>query len=397
VSRPSVREALIALEVEGWVEVRTGSGVYVQDRRRSATRRARGRQAGRMGPARVIRARRVVEGESAALAAVHASKPQIATRWRSALAQMRERPRRRGAARGDRAFHLAIVQACGNGVLTETVQSFWDSRQGPLFTRLGDYFENRRVLARHRRTRGHPGRHPRPRPRGGPRRHAAAHGQIHQRFSVSWKRPPTTPMIDEDPHDSLHPTPSERRRADRALPAGRRQPVEGVAVRGLIPPGHKIAVRAIAGRRAGAPLQPDHRLRQQADRRRRTRAHAQPRTWARTRADFARDYAFGADVKPARRRREATFMGIKRADGRVATRNYIGVLSSVNCSATAARAIADHFSRRPIRRRWRTTPTSTAWSRSPTAPAAAWTPKAWACRSWSARWPATPPMPTSRR
>ena len=38
-------------------------------------------------------------------------------------------------------------------------------------------------------------------------------------------------------------------------------------------------------------------------------------------------------------------MGVKRADGRVATRNYIGILSSVNCSATAARAIADHFSR----------------------------------------------------
>ncbi len=38
-------------------------------------------------------------------------------------------------------------------------------------------------------------------------------------------------------------------------------------------------------------------------------------------------------------------MGIKRADGRVATRNYIGILTSVNCSATAARAIADHFSR----------------------------------------------------
>ncbi len=38
-------------------------------------------------------------------------------------------------------------------------------------------------------------------------------------------------------------------------------------------------------------------------------------------------------------------MGIRRADGRVATRNYIGILSSVNCSATAARAIADHFSR----------------------------------------------------
>jgi len=44
----------------------------------------------------------------------------------------------------------------------------------------------------------------------------------------------------------------------------------------------------------------------------------------------------------------ATFMGIQRADGQVATRNYIGVLTSVNCSATAARAIADHF-RRDIR------------------------------------------------
>jgi altronate hydrolase len=44
----------------------------------------------------------------------------------------------------------------------------------------------------------------------------------------------------------------------------------------------------------------------------------------------------------------ATFMGIVRADGRVATRNYIGVLTSVNCSATVARAIADHF-RRDIR------------------------------------------------
>src|SRR5207244_9440179 len=39
-------------------------------------------------------------------------------------------------------------------------------------------------------------------------------------------------------------------------------------------------------------------------------------------------------------------MGIKRQDGRVATRNYIGILTSVNCSATVARAIADHFKNR---------------------------------------------------
>jgi len=60
--------------------------------------------------------------------------------------------------------------------------------------------------------------------------------------------------------------------------------------------------------------------------------------------DFSRDYAFGADAKPTAQR-EATFQGIVRADGRVATRNYIGILTSVNCSATVARAIADHFRR----------------------------------------------------
>jgi altronate hydrolase len=51
--------------------------------------------------------------------------------------------------------------------------------------------------------------------------------------------------------------------------------------------------------------------------------------------DFARDYAWGVDAKPTEfvMRRPATFMGIRRADGRVATRNYIGILTSVNCSA----------------------------------------------------------------
>ncbi|MHB1716695.1 MAG: UxaA family hydrolase [Acidimicrobiales bacterium] len=63
---------------------------------------------------------------------------------------------------------------------------------------------------------------------------------------------------------------------------------------------------------------------------------------------FARDQHVGVDVRPtvqvdAAQRR--TFDGIIRADGRVATRNYLGVLSSVNCSATVAKAIAGHFTR----------------------------------------------------
>ncbi|HYG87074.1 MAG TPA: altronate dehydratase family protein [Azospirillum sp.] len=61
---------------------------------------------------------------------------------------------------------------------------------------------------------------------------------------------------------------------------------------------------------------------------------------------FERDHAFGADAKPAELLPETertTFQGIVRPDGRVATRNYIGVLTSVNCSATAARMVADAF------------------------------------------------------
>jgi len=71
VSRPSVREALIALEVEGWVEVRTGSGVYVLPRNGAS---AHGAQvpASEWGPLELLRARRVIEGEIAALAASQA-------------------------------------------------------------------------------------------------------------------------------------------------------------------------------------------------------------------------------------------------------------------------------------------------------------------------------------
>ncbi len=62
--------------------------------------------------------------------------------------------------------------------------------------------------------------------------------------------------------------------------------------------------------------------------------------------DFARDYAFSTDVRPVSllpENQRRTFMGYKRADGRVGTRNYIALLSSVNCSAHTIREIARHF------------------------------------------------------
>ena len=120
--------------------------------------------------------------------------------------------------------------------------------------------------------------------------------------------------------------------------------IEDITVKGLIPPGHKVATKTLntgdAVRRynqiigfASKPIAAGEHI------------HTHNLDMGANKGDFARDYAVGADVKPEPSRLEATFMGIKRDDGRVATRNYIGILSSVNCSATAARAIADHFSK----------------------------------------------------
>jgi altronate hydrolase len=62
--------------------------------------------------------------------------------------------------------------------------------------------------------------------------------------------------------------------------------------------------------------------------------------------NFQRDYSVGSEARPIELvppAEAATFQGIVRANGRVATRNYVGILTTVNCSATVARRIAAHF------------------------------------------------------
>ena len=114
-----------------------------------------------------------------------------------------------------------------------------------------------------------------------------------------------------------------------------------VTVAGLIPPGHKMAVRAIA---AGAPVRRYGQIIGFARQAILPGQHVHSHNLAM--GDFARDYAFSQEARVTPVATEpATFSGIVRADGRVATRNYIGILTTVNCSATVARAIADHFRR----------------------------------------------------
>src|SRR5208283_668941 len=114
---------------------------------------------------------------------------------------------------------------------------------------------------------------------------------------------------------------------------------ENVRVSGLVPPGHKVATRALA---AGAPVKRYNQIIGFAKRPIAAGEHVHLHNLAM--GEFARDYAFGADAKPTRYvEAPATFQGIVRGDGRVATRNYIGILSTVNCSATVAHGIADTF------------------------------------------------------
>jgi altronate hydrolase len=116
---------------------------------------------------------------------------------------------------------------------------------------------------------------------------------------------------------------------------------EGVTVSGLIPPGHKVATRAIE---TGAPVHRYGQIIGFASQPIRPGQHVHTHNLAM--GDFARDYAYSrashaTALLPVAE--QATFQGLVRADGRVATRNYIGILTSVNCSATVARAIADYF------------------------------------------------------
>ena len=152
----------------------------------------------------------------------------------------------------------------------------------------------------------------------------------------------TSPAMTSTPVIRLHPDDSVLIARATLLPGV--EVAEGVVTSDRIPAGHKVAIRPIAVgepiRRYGqiigfatAPIVPGQHI----------------HTHNCGMGDFARDYAFGMDAKPTPNfDRPATFEGIRRADGRVATRNYIGLLTSVNCSAHVASLVADVFKRNPF-------------------------------------------------
>jgi altronate hydrolase len=108
-----------------------------------------------------------------------------------------------------------------------------------------------------------------------------------------------------------------------------------------IPAGHKFAINAIA---AGQPVRKFNQIIGFATQPIAVGEHVH--THNLITGDFERDYSIGSEARPTElftASELATFRGIVRPDGRVATRNYVGILTTVNCSATVARRIAAHF------------------------------------------------------
>ncbi|SMO97257.1 UxaA family hydrolase [Paracoccus laeviglucosivorans] len=125
------------------------------------------------------------------------------------------------------------------------------------------------------------------------------------------------------------------------LAAGSHIETEALPVLEPIPAGHKIATRDIP---ANGPIRRYNQVIGLATQPVRAGQHVHVQNVMM--ADVENDYAVGVDALPTQfEETPATFMGIRRPDGRVATRNYIGIMTSVNCSARVARAIAEHFRR----------------------------------------------------
>ncbi len=140
VSRPTIREALIALEVEGLVHIRMGSGVYVARSTREKTVLLQPEDL--EGPFELLRARALIECAIAEEAA-RTVKPENVEAMDEVLTQMaRTFNKPQVSIALDRTFHTTIAGIVGNAALDRVVGELFDQRMTPYFTKLASYFES---------------------------------------------------------------------------------------------------------------------------------------------------------------------------------------------------------------------------------------------------------------
>lgn len=124
VSRPSVREAMIALEVSGLIEVRTGSGIYVADQSREQPAVVADEG---IGPFEILEMRLMIEPEACALAAERISDDQL-QQLRNTYNEMRRTSGTLEVEAFDSQFHKLIAEATENTAIARTVSWLWTLR-----------------------------------------------------------------------------------------------------------------------------------------------------------------------------------------------------------------------------------------------------------------------------
>lgn len=121
VSRPTVREAIIALEAKGVLAVKTGSGVYVLDPSESTTGLG-----GSVSAFELVELRVLVEGEAAAMAASMVTEEELEA-LREQVALMERVPEK--AAEADRQFHKILAKSARNRALAEVIHQLWVTQE----------------------------------------------------------------------------------------------------------------------------------------------------------------------------------------------------------------------------------------------------------------------------
>jgi GntR family transcriptional repressor for pyruvate dehydrogenase complex len=144
VSRPSLREALIALEIEGSVEIRMGSGIYVCEHLLGV--KGKTLTLGE-SPSELMQARALIEGECVMLACLHGSKADYRY-LQTCIDKMRD-----GVQKGipalddDRKFHQRLAKMSGNSTLVRIITSLFEERYSPLSAHISEHSENRQTWA----------------------------------------------------------------------------------------------------------------------------------------------------------------------------------------------------------------------------------------------------------
>lgn len=123
VSRPVIREAIIALEVQGLVQVRVGSGVYVL-----ALPGEKLMAGGEVSAIELTEARLLIESETAALAATQVTDEELVELEELVRQIAAENLHPEGTEEADCAFHAAIARATRNSALVESVERLWELR-----------------------------------------------------------------------------------------------------------------------------------------------------------------------------------------------------------------------------------------------------------------------------